>query len=211
MSNTDDWSTSVSVLLLCLWRVCVGGEGGRSPHPPFHPPSSSQPTVPFGPYPLTRSQIFAVTPHSFAFVNLKPVLPGHVLIAPKRVAPRLADLTPAELSDLWALAVRVGTVVQNVHTAPALQFAVQDGPGAGQTVPHAHVHVMPRKAGDFERNDDVYPALEKSEGELGPGLAKGEGGKTIAPDPITAAGDDRPPRTAEVMDAEADSLRPHFE
>ena len=192
--------------------VCVGGgKGGHSPHPPFHPPSSSQPTVPFGPYPLTRSQIFAVTTHSFAFVNLKPVLPGHVLIAPKRVAPRLADLTPAELSDLWALAVRVGTVVQTVHTAPALQFAVQDGPGAGQTVPHAHVHVMPRKAGDFERNDDVYPALEKSEGELGPGLAKGEGGKTIAPDPITAVGDDRPPRTAEVMAAAADSLRPHFE
>ena len=38
--------------------------------------------------------------------------------------------------------------------------ALQDGPAAGQSVPHLHVHVLPRKAGDFTNNDEVYDALD---------------------------------------------------
>ena len=37
---------------------------------------------------------------------------------------------------------------------------MQDGPLAGQTVPHVHIHVLPRKKGDFERNDEVYDAID---------------------------------------------------
>lgn len=33
---------------------------------------------------------------------------------------------------------------------------MQDGPQAGQTVPHVHIHVLPRKQGDFENNDEIY-------------------------------------------------------
>lgn len=36
---------------------------------------------------------------------------------------------------------------------------IQDGPQAGQTVPHVHIHVLPRKAGDFEKNDEIYDAV----------------------------------------------------
>lgn len=43
----------------------------------------------------------------------------------------------------------------------AFNVAVQDGRAAGQSVPHVHVHVLPRKGGDFERNDDVYEELEQ--------------------------------------------------
>ena len=35
----------------------------------------------------------------------------------------------------------------------------QDGPQAGQTVPHVHIHVIPRKKGDFEKNDEIYDAV----------------------------------------------------
>ena len=35
----------------------------------------------------------------------------------------------------------------------------QDGPEAGQTVPHVHIHVIPRKKGDFEKNDEIYDAV----------------------------------------------------
>lgn len=35
----------------------------------------------------------------------------------------------------------------------------QDGPQAGQTVPHVHIHVLPRKGGDFEKNDEIYDAV----------------------------------------------------
>jgi len=36
----------------------------------------------------------------------------------------------------------------------------QDGPQAGQTVPHVHIHIIPRKAGDFEKNDEIYDAVD---------------------------------------------------
>lgn len=39
---------------------------------------------------------------------------------------------------------------------------MQDGPAAGQSVPHVHIHILPRRAGDFERNDQVYDAIEAS-------------------------------------------------
>lgn len=38
-------------------------------------------------------------------------------------------------------------------------FLFQDGPQAGQTVPHVHIHVIPRKSGDFEKNDEIYDAV----------------------------------------------------
>ena len=37
---------------------------------------------------------------------------------------------------------------------------MQDGKEAGQSVPHVHVHILPRIAGDFANNDDVYTHLE---------------------------------------------------
>jgi bis(5'-adenosyl)-triphosphatase len=38
--------------------------------------------------------------------------------------------------------------------------SIQDGVDAGQTIPHLHVHVLPRKKGDFEKNDDIYDKLQ---------------------------------------------------
>ncbi|KAL4187564.1 hypothetical protein AMTRI_Chr09g39610 [Amborella trichopoda] len=38
-----------------------------------------------------------------------------------------------------------------------------DGPEAGQTVPHVHVHILPRQSGDFEKNDEIYDAVEGKE------------------------------------------------
>ena len=42
---------------------------------------------------------------------------------------------------------------------------LQDGPAAGQTVPHVHIHVLPRKFGDFEPNDKVYDAIDAASKE----------------------------------------------
>jgi bis(5'-adenosyl)-triphosphatase len=40
--------------------------------------------------------------------------------------------------------------------AESLTFTMQDGVASGQTVSHVHIHVLPRKEGDFANNDDVY-------------------------------------------------------
>jgi diadenosine tetraphosphate (Ap4A) HIT family hydrolase len=93
-------------------------------------------------------------------------VPGHVLVATRAQRKLFADLVPAEVSDVWQLAQRVGIAVTRAFDAKGLQFAVQDGAASGQTVPHLHIHVLPRQPGDFKRNDDVYDAVEKSEQQL---------------------------------------------
>ena len=60
----------------------------------------------------------------------------------------------------------MGRAVTRAFDAKGLQFAVQDGPASGQTVPHQHIHVLPRRPNDFARNDDEYEAIEGSERQL---------------------------------------------
>lgn len=79
----------------------------------------------FGPIRIPRTQVFAETALSVGIVNLKPVVPGHVLIVSRRVVPRFADLTPEETADIWQLAKRVGAVLEPHFGATSLTFAVQ--------------------------------------------------------------------------------------
>lgn len=50
-------------------------------------------TIQFGKFHLPISQIFLVRDHVFATVNIKPFLPGHILVCPRRVVPKLEDMT----------------------------------------------------------------------------------------------------------------------
>jgi bis(5'-adenosyl)-triphosphatase len=99
--------------------------------------------------------VFAETPLSYGIVNLKPVVPGHVLVVTRRIIKRFESLTEDELVDVWTLAKKVGSALEKHHGATSLTYAIQDGPSAGQTIPHVHIHVLPRRDGDFENNDEV--------------------------------------------------------
>ncbi|KAF4024026.1 hypothetical protein G4228_015913 [Cervus hanglu yarkandensis] len=68
-------------------------------------------------------------------------------------------MSPEEVADLFQAAQRVGTVVEKHFQGTSLTFSMQDGPEAGQTVKHVHIHILPRKAGDFDRNDSIYDEL----------------------------------------------------
>lgn len=90
--------------------------------------------------------------------NVQPIQPGHKVIIPRRAVPRTADLTDAELDDLWQ-SVRTAVTAVREDGAEAANVAIADGQAAGQVVPHVHAHVVPRRQGDFEQNDDVYEAI----------------------------------------------------
>lgn len=162
-----------------------------------HIASQIQPeeTYRFGPYKIKKQDVFLTTKLSYAFVNLRPVVPGHVLISPKRLVQRFTELTAEETSDLWFMAQRVGTKLQDHFKASSLTFAIQDGPEAGQSVPHVHIHILPRKVGDFERNDVIYDLIEDKEKELKKKLDLDK---------------ERMDRTADEMAKEADELRVLF-
>jgi len=94
-------------------------------------------------------------------VNLRPLVPGHVLICSNRVTPLLSDLEEDEYDDLWRAVRVVQKSLKQQYNCDSFNVAVQDGAGAGQSVPHVHIHILPRYCGDLERNDDIYDALEQ--------------------------------------------------
>jgi bis(5'-adenosyl)-triphosphatase len=101
----------------------------------------------FGPHVLHPSQVFFESAYSIAVVNLKPITPGHVLIVSKRVESRLMGLLTEEYKDLFETVRIVAPKLEAYYGAEAVNIAVQDGSAAGQSVPHVHVHILPRKKG----------------------------------------------------------------
>ena len=125
--------------------------------------NSLDPTIiQFGQHSIHINQTFYETESTLALVNLKPIVPGHVLIIPRRCVSRFHLLDSTEVADLWTTAQFVGQRIEKYYQTNSLTFAMQDGLGAGQTVEHVHVHVLPRRPGDFEPNDKVYDALENT-------------------------------------------------
>ena len=115
----------------------------------------------FGQHIIKASVVFFRSTLSYGFVNRKPVVQGHVLVAPLRIVNRFCDLTEDEVADLFLSTQKISGVIEQEFKASSLTVAIQDGPEAGQTVPHVHVHIVPRRKGDFQENDDVYTALQK--------------------------------------------------
>jgi bis(5'-adenosyl)-triphosphatase len=101
-----------------------------------------------------------------------------VLVSPRRVVPRISELSPDEVADLFLTVQRVGRMVERVYGATSLNIALQDGVDAGQSVPHVHTHIIPRKNNDMAHrggNDAIYGMLEGEEGDVGWHLREREG------------------------------------
>jgi len=135
-------------------------------------PSISQDGVPaddwifqFGHASVRGSSVVHKTGLSLLFVNKKPVVPGHVLVSPLRNVKRLNDLSTEETTDLFSLVKQTETLLMRIYDTDSCTISIQDGPLAGQTISHLHVHLIPRKENDFKENDDVYRELEKHDKE----------------------------------------------
>ncbi len=78
----------------------------------------------------------------------KPVLPGHCLIIPKRHVERLEMLSDAEAAQINTLIKKVNFAATRVFGTSSYLILQKNGYEVGQTVPHVHVHYIPRKAKD---------------------------------------------------------------
>ncbi|KAK0569423.1 hypothetical protein OC861_000911 [Tilletia horrida] len=186
--------------------------------------TSSSTAVRFANFDVT-SQTFYTSTYANAIVNLKPLVPGHVLVIPPRpTAKRFLDLSAEEVGGLFQGVRDVSRAIEKAYGAEALTISVQDGLLAliitifhhrwtakqnnekGQTVPHVHVHILPRHQKDFEPNDSLYPLLQKfgfQLEEIQRAYAAGSDG--VAPDDA-----ERKPRSDEEMHNEAEWLRGQF-
>jgi histidine triad (HIT) family protein len=84
----------------------------------------------------------------FAFLDIRPLRPGHALLVPKRHAAKLEDAAPEDAAALMAAARRLAPVLCRLTGAPDSTLAINNGPAAGQEVQHLHLHLVPRGPGD---------------------------------------------------------------
>ena len=84
----------------------------------------------------------------FAFLDINPLAEGHALVVPKRHASKLQDGDGEDAAALLRAAHRLAPVLAKETGQPDATIAINNGPGAGQEVPHVHLHIIPRSKGD---------------------------------------------------------------
>lgn len=97
---------------------------------------------------IIKDRIIVENEFAFAFLNKMPIVPGHVLICPKRAVAFSNDLFEDEWRDILGLKTIVCKLLKKALQVEGFNFAWNEGPVAGQTVDHFHLHVVPRKKGD---------------------------------------------------------------
>ncbi len=85
---------------------------------------------------------------TIAFMDIGQVNPGHVLVATRRHAATLFDITPQEAAAVAQTAQRVARAVRATFDPPGLTLLQANGREGDQTVFHFHLHVVPRRADD---------------------------------------------------------------
>ena len=106
-------------------------------------------TCPFCTLPAHR--IIDSNEHGIVVRDGFPVSMGHTLIIPKKHVGSFFEITDEERADLLVLLNKAKVVIQEEFNPDGYNIGINDGPAAGQTVPHLHLHLIPRYKGD--RND----------------------------------------------------------
>jgi histidine triad (HIT) family protein len=97
-------------------------------------------------------------------MDSRPVTPGHSLVIPKRHAAHLAELNDETWTHVCAVAKRVELALRRSGVrCEGINLFLADGEAASQTVPHVHLHVMPRFAGDSFKIDADWTARPSRE------------------------------------------------
>jgi diadenosine tetraphosphate (Ap4A) HIT family hydrolase len=97
---------------------------------------------------LEKNRIRLESELAVAFLDGFPVAQGHTLVIPKQHVASLFELSDEEQTAVWKLIAQVRALLLFELQPDGFNVGVNDGPAAGQTVPHAHVHVIPRRVGD---------------------------------------------------------------
>ena len=104
---------------------------------------------------------------AFAFLDIRPLARGHVLVVPKMHVERFALMLPADAAAVMDAAQHVARRLERGLGAEGFTIAVNDGRAAGQEVMHVHVHVVPRAELDGRGPiHGMFAGVELRPGEL---------------------------------------------
>ena len=86
--------------------------------------------------------------HTLSFMDINPANDGHALVIPKQHARDLYAVSPQAIAAVAVTARRVARAVDQAMKPEGLNLVQCNGEAAGQSVPHFHVHVLPRTTDD---------------------------------------------------------------
>lgn len=105
-------------------------------------------SCPFCEIPANKERQITENDLAWAFPTNRPIVPGHTLVVPKRCVSEFEDMTEEEIRCIFDLRNRITDALKKSFNAVGFNFAWNDGKIAGQSVPHFHLHVVPRYEGD---------------------------------------------------------------
>ncbi len=98
----------------------------------------------------SNPDIIAESSSAVAFLDGYPVSEGHTLIIPRRHVANYFDLTESEQQELWQLVNHCKTILEERYHPDGFNVGINVNEAAGQSVFHAHIHLIPRYKGDVE-------------------------------------------------------------
>lgn len=99
---------------------------------------------------------------TFAFLDIKPVNPGHTLVVPKKHFHNLFDIEDAELCAVMKTTKKLARAIKKALSADGINIEMNNDPAAGQLIFHAHLHIVPRFQGDGFKH---WPGTSYKDGE----------------------------------------------
>jgi diadenosine tetraphosphate (Ap4A) HIT family hydrolase len=97
---------------------------------------------------INVARILRESDSAIAFFDAFPISEGHTLVIPRRHVRSIYDLPPTEQASLWEMVAQARDDLIGRFGSEAFNIGVNDGLEAGQTIPHAHIHIIPRRPGD---------------------------------------------------------------
>ena len=85
---------------------------------------------------------------SIAFLDIAPCAEGHTVVIPKKHYSKFTDMNENDAGNLFASVKKIASAVEKATDADGSNIGLNNGKAAGQEVPHVHIHIIPRKAGD---------------------------------------------------------------
>lgn len=95
-----------------------------------------------------RCTLLAEDEAALAFMDIHPANEGHCLVVPKAHYPTIFETPPDVFAAVACLVIQIAGTVQAALQPDGLSLVQANGGAANQTVPHLHIHVLPRRTGD---------------------------------------------------------------
>jgi diadenosine tetraphosphate (Ap4A) HIT family hydrolase len=99
---------------------------------------------------MPEERILCSNSYAFMVRDGFPISPGHTLIIPKRHIGSFFEMDYNESNAIDSLLCMAKTFIEREFKPDGYNIGINDGPAAGQTVPHLHIHLIPRYNGEVK-------------------------------------------------------------